>query len=273
MKSAASDLVNIVVWKDQSEYTSRIAIVPFAYDVRLPLAAFKKVTGYTGNTTNAPCVVERTGTEKYSDAAPAKNNYVMVHNSSKTASSPTCDLPSAAEVLPLTSDTSKLLTKINGLSVTGSTAGHIGTAWAWYMLSPNWSSLWTSSGAAPAAAYGTEKLNKIAVLMTDGEYNTSYTSNGYQISETVNGIKVTCKNAANTDVSSAQAVEQCKAMKAKGIEVYTVGFQLGDSQLAINTLSSCATDADHFYNSSTGDALKAAFRDIALKISTLYLSQ
>ncbi len=62
-------------------------------------------------------------------------------------------------------------------------------------------------------------------------------------------------------------------MKASGIEVYTVGFQLGDSKLATDTLSGCATDPDHFYNSTTGDALKAAFRDIALKISTLYLSQ
>jgi hypothetical protein len=61
-------------------------------------------------------------------------------------------------------------------------------------------------------------------------------------------------------------------MKAKGVEVYTVGFQL-DNQTAIDTLSNCATDSDHFYNSSTGDALKAAFRDIALKISTLYLAQ
>jgi hypothetical protein len=61
-------------------------------------------------------------------------------------------------------------------------------------------------------------------------------------------------------------------MKAAGIEVYTVGFQL-DNQTAVKTLSSCATDSSHFYNSTTGDALKAAFRDIALKISTLYLSQ
>jgi hypothetical protein len=111
------------------------------------------------------------------------------------------------------------------------------------------------------------------VLMTDGEYNTSYTSYGYAVSETISGTKVTCKNAANIDCSSAQALAQCTAMKAKGIEVYTVGFQLGGSQLAINTLKSCATDTNHFYNSSTGDALKAAFRDIALKISTLYLSQ
>ncbi|MFA5955284.1 pilus assembly protein TadG-related protein [Hyphomicrobium sp.] len=271
MKSAASDLVNIVVWDNQSEYTSKIAIVPFAYDVRLPTAAFTKATGYS-TSSKYPCVVERTGTQKYTDAAPKSAQYVMVHSSSSSKIAPTCDLPLAAEALPLTNNKSTLLSKISGLQTAGSTAGHIGTAWAWYMLSPNWSSLWPSASSTPAA-YGTEKLNKIAVLMTDGEYNTSYTSGGYAVSESINGTKVTCKNSANTDCSGAQAVAQCKAMKAKGIEVYTVGFQLGGSQLAINTLSSCATDADHFYNSSTGDALKAAFRDIALKISTLYLSQ
>ncbi|MBS0251654.1 MAG: VWA domain-containing protein, partial [Proteobacteria bacterium] len=82
-----------------------------------------------------------------------------------------------------------------------------------------------------------------------------------------------CNGSVNKDCSTVQALAQCTAMKAKGIEVYTVGFQLGGSKLATNTLSKCATDANHFYNSSTGDALKAAFRDIALKISTLYLSQ
>lgn len=272
MQSAASDLVNIVVWQDQSRYTSKVAIVPFAYDVRLPTNAanaFKLATGYTKNT-NSPCVVERIGTQNYTDVAPKSGQYVMVHSSSSNKVSPTCDLSSTEEVLPLTSDKSALLTKITNLQTEGSTAGHIGTAWAWYMLSPNWSSLWPASSAP--AAYGTDKLKKIAVLMTDGEYNTSYTSNGYAVSESISGTRVTCKGAAN-GCSNVQAVALCTAMKEKGIEVYTVGFQLGDSQLAINTLSSCATDASHFYNSTTGDALKAAFRDIALKISTLYLSQ
>ncbi len=267
MKSAASDLVNIVVWKDQSEYTSRIAIVPFAYDVRLPSDAFKTATGYTTKT-SYPCVVERTGTEKYTDAGPGKNKYVMVHSSKSNKVSPTCDLSSDEEMLPLTSDKTTLLSKIDDLQTEGSTAGHIGTAWAWYMLSPNWGSLWNSSSAP--AAYGTEKLKKIAVLMTDGEYNTQYNSYGYSVD---GNATTNCPDAANGKCSSDQAVAQCTAMKAKGIEVYTVGFQLGNSTLATNTLKSCATDADHFYNSSTGDALKAAFRDIALKISTLYLSQ
>ena len=54
----------------------------------------------------------------------------------------------------------------------------------------------------------------------------------------------------------------CTNMKATGIKVYRVGFQLGGSTLAINTLKACAsTDAgepadqpSYFYNSSTGES-------------------
>lgn len=267
MKAAASDLVNIVVWADQSQYTSRIAITPFTQDVRLPATSFNKATGYT-KTASSPCVVERiVKNGSYTDDAPKSGQYVMMHKSSSSSTKPTCTLASSAEALPLTSDKPTLLNKISGLSAGGGTAGHIGTAWAWYMLSPNWASLWSASSAP--AAYGTAKLKKIAVLMTDGEYNTQYTSAGVDDGS----YSLTyCPQAAN-GCSGAQAVAQCKAMKDKGIEIYTVGFQLGGSQFAIDTLSSCATDANHFYNSSTGDALKAAFRDIALKISSLYLSQ
>jgi hypothetical protein len=54
------------------------------------------------------------------------------------------------------------------------------------------------------------------------------------------------------------------------IEVFAVGFQVNET--AKTLLQNCATDASHFYEATTGDALKAAFRDIALKISTLRLT-
>lgn len=280
MKSAASDLINIVVWADQSKYTSRVAIVPFAQDIRPPSSILTSIRGSglaSSKTVSyskyylADCVVERTGTAKYTDAAPGANAYVMgeytsAYTGSGSSKKGVCNVPSNAQILPLTSDKTTLLSVIDKLQTAGGTAGHLGTAWAWYMLSPNWASLWPSSAAA---AYGTAKLKKIAVLMTDGEYNTQYTSAGI---DDGSWSLTYCPNAAN-GCSSAQAVAQCTAMKAKGIEIFTVGFQLGGSQIATDTLSSCATDANHFYNSSTGDALKAAFRDIALKISTLYLSQ
>jgi hypothetical protein len=168
-------------------------------------------------------------------------------------------------LLPMTNDKSTLHNKINGLVDGGNTAGHVGTAWTYYMLSPKWASV-LPSGSKPVA-YGTAKTKKIAILMTDGEYNQEHDSNGVATGERGAGSSV------NGTDSPSQAKSVCSAMKNSGIEVYTVGFDLGGNQTAISTLKSCAMDDAHFYNSTTGDALKQAFRDIALKISSLYLAQ
>ena len=60
-------------------------------------------------------------------------------------------------------------------------------------------------------------------------------------------------------------------MKAKGITVYTVGFQL-DTQNAIDTLQQCASSPDKFFNAEDGVTLKMAFQAIALQIAKLSLS-
>ena len=284
MKDAANDLVDIVVWADQSSYTSRVAIVPFSGDVLPTASLFKSATGQ--NTTPLPspvvysvttgsgkkqkttnytypatvCVAERPG-QDYSDTAPGTNHYVL----REYTSSGSCSINSKGMLQPMTNDKTVLHDKITGLVDGGNTAGHVGTAWTYYMLSPNWASA-LPNGSKPVA-YGTANTNKIAILMTDGEYNQEHDSKGVATGSNGAGASV------NGTDSPTQAKALCTSMKNSGIEVYTVGFDLGGNQTAINTLSNCATDTAHFYNSTTGDALKAAFRDIALKISTLYLAQ
>jgi Flp pilus assembly protein TadG len=276
MKDAATDLVDIVVAADQSQSKSRLALIPFAEEVRLPSSANAAARGSPSSTKSlsyycgyggpcsvsyklTPCVVERTGSNKYTDAAPSSGNYVMARYDSNSS----CGLSDNEELTPLTSDKTTLKSAIKSLNASGGTAGQIGTAWAWYALSPNWNSLWSSGNKA--GEYG-GKLQKIAILMTDGEYNTEYDSNGVQTGSAGAG------QAAN-DSSTNQARALCGEMKKKGITVYTVGFDLGGNQTAITTLSQCATDADKYYNADDGEELKEAFRDIALKISKLYLTQ
>jgi hypothetical protein len=273
MKDAANDLVDIVVWKDQSQYTSRIAIVPFSGDV-LPTSSLlaaatnpsykKEIELGSGrrSATYKPtsCVAERAGKD-YSDTAPGSGHYVLREYTSNGK----CSIDSSGMLLPMTNDKSTLHSKINSLDDGGNTAGHVGTAWTYYMLSPKWASV-LPSGSKPVA-YGTAKTKKIAILMTDGEYNQEHDSNGVATGERGAGSSV------NGTDSPSQAKSVCSQMKDSGIEVYTVGFDLGGNQTAIKTLKSCATDDAHFYNSTTGDALKQAFRDIALKISSLYLAQ
>ena len=291
LKDSASDLLNIVLLSGQSNLTVKVGIVPFSEDIRLPnsgalnlargtsnLPSTKSITtgsGRSQTTTKyylSDCVVERAGNQKYTDAAPAAGQYVMAHyTTSSSGGKGKCTVPSTAAIAPLTSDKSSLLTIVSNLKAAGGTAGHLGTAWAWYLLSPNWASLWPTSTPAP---YGTETVQKIAILMTDGEYNTQYNSNGISVNQ---NSYPTCSSAAN-DCSTTQARALCAAMKQKGIVIYTIGFQLGGNQTAIDTLSQCATapttPMDHvkFYNVTSGVQLKQAFRDIALKLTSLHLS-
>ena len=173
------------------------------------------------------------------------------------------DLGAGDAILPLTNSISALNARIDGLSAYGATAGTLGTAFSWYLLSPNFGNVWPT-GSTPQAyslltqtnATGGKKLRKIAILMTDGAYNT------YR----------NWKDSDLTDMSNA-AKQMCTSMKAKGIEVYTVGFALGElplseKMIATNTLQNCGSDVSHFYNSLNTTELANAFSVIGAQVGT-----
>ncbi|MEM7775639.1 MAG: TadE/TadG family type IV pilus assembly protein [Pseudomonadota bacterium] len=263
LKEAAEDLVNIVVWDDQSTYTSRIALVPFADYVNVSDTYFKTVTNKnpkkSGDRTS--CVKERdSSTYRYTDVAPGSGKYFARYTGSSD-----CRPKSDNILVPLTSDKTVLTNAISKLRTEGMTAGHLGINWAWLTLSPKWDTIWpTSSRPAPYSDITTmqtvnvggqdlevQKLRKIAVLMTDGYFNRKYLGSN----------------------SNTQAKALCDAMKQEGVEVYSVVFGLSQGSSAHQTMSHCATSPDSFYDAQSGADLKAAFRDIALKISILRLSQ
>lgn len=254
LKLAAKDLVSIVVWEDQSEYTSRVSLAPFSQYVNVSRSYFQDITGQSpsGSGDSRTCVKERTGSNRYTDEAPSAGNGYFERYTASGTCKPT------STIVPLTNDKVALENAINALPTSGSTAGHLGTAWAWYMLSPKWSSIWSTSAEPKPYELLTEenengqpKLRKIAILMTDGEYNKKYSG----------------------DSSTTQARELCAEMKAAGLTVYTVGFAINAGGQADTTMAQCATSASHYYSADDGVELRAAFRDIALKISTLRISE
>lgn len=301
LKEAAKDLVDIIVAAGDKDVTTKVALVPFSEDIRLPTtAALNKARGNNLPDTKSvttgsgwrqqtktyylsDCVVERTGSQKYTDAAPDSGQYVMGHYTEDYTSSGggggwgwghgggwgsggkkegKCTIPEDSAITPLSDNAEELKSKIDDLSASGGTAGHLGTAWAWYTLSPNWDSLW--SAQSRPVAYGTPNYRKIAILMTDGEYNRQYDSNG---------VSASASKAANGS-SAVQARALCSAMKQAGIEIYTIGFDLsGPSSSSYQTLEQCASTEEKFYVTATGTQLQQAFRDIALKLSKLYLSK
>ncbi|MGI9404479.1 MAG: hypothetical protein ACR2OF_08245 [Hyphomicrobium sp.] len=158
LKEAAKNLVDIVIWDDQSKYTAKVALLPFSEDIRLPLSALDAArgTGLPQSKTvtywrdaelrsrtywRSDCVVERTGSEKYTDAAPGAGAYVMAHYTRSSTGSGSdrkgvCSIPSSAELVPLSDDKASLAATIDGLSANGRTAGHLRVAWSFYTLSP-----------------------------------------------------------------------------------------------------------------------------------------
>jgi Flp pilus assembly protein TadG len=212
------------------------------------------------------CVSERTGAQAYTDVSPSSALVGRVY----PASNNPCI---GSTLVPMFNDKTTLKNAIDALTTAGSTAGHIGIAWGWYLLSPNFSYL--LPGISQPAAYGTPELVKIAVIMTDGAFNTGYCNSVIaKDSGTGSGNlsdHINC-NATN-GTPFTQGLALCNAMKTAGVVVFTVGFDIGSEAGVEDFMRNCATTQWHFYNAADGGALKQAFRDIAVNISRLRLSK
>ena len=179
-----------------------------------------------------------------------------------------CAVGAGNSVVPLTANLTDLTTRIQSLSAYGPTAGALATNWTQYVLSPNWASIFPAS-AKPGSyadtktkqANGAPLLRKVAILMTDGVYNTMRQNPYQDVQQTSNNALAVCNN-----------------MKANGIEIFAVGFDLQsltatERSVATAMLQSCATDASHFYDSANANDLQMAFKDIAMKVTPIRLTQ
>jgi hypothetical protein len=296
LKAAAKDLIDIVVWADQGEFTSRVALAPFSSAINAgavlgPLVsanppsnlkfALRKGNSPTRHRTNQFCLSERTGADAFTDAAPMGSN--AIPRIYQTGNGIAC-IPSAP-IVPLTSNKDALKAVIDSFVANGNTAGHLGTAWSWYLLSPNWADVLPAGGKpqpysvlSQVGIKGQPLLKKIAVLMTDGEYNYQYCNSSTpnttgasmpDSSTDSNGASCNSPNGTSTN----QARKMCDAMKEAGITIYTVGFALGQSGSPVTTLRGCASEPHMFYNTQNGDELRNAFRHIATAISAPILSR
>lgn len=226
---------------------------------------FTNASGSAKTLALSTCATERTGTYAYTDDAPTT---ALVGRNYPASSNP-CPTP---KITPLTSDRTTLKNQISALDDGGSTAGQIGLAWGWYMVSPNFAYLWPNGTQKPAA-YGTAETMKIVVMMTDGAFNTPYCK-GVIASNAGSGSgsasdHINC-NATNGD-ATAQAKELCTKIKAKNVIIFTVGFDVDST--AKSMLTTCATKTSQAYFPATGGELKTAFKSIAQEISALRIAK
>lgn len=271
LKTAASNALDAFLGgQDPDKPRVRVAIVPYADAVNTGSLA-NTVFVETNYTTFEPpaleapvaasskrsdgCATERKGSEQFTDASPYT---AMVNRDYRLKFCPTATLN------PLSGDSEALKAAIDKFSADGSTAGHIGIQWSWYMLSPNWADLLPKT--AQPAAYNPKKVAKYAILMTDGEFNTAFAG-------VPKGDNTTGSQAGR---SGDYAKQLCAEMKEHGIEIFTIGFMLKENS-AKTVLGTCASpdssSVRHYFDTSTGTELNDAFLEIARNIEQLAITR
>ncbi len=183
------------------------------------------------------CVSERTGSAAWTDDDPEVGHWVGNEAS---------ECPDST-LLPLTNDLTTFNTEIDKLTADGWTAGHLGIAWSWYLISPDWNDIWPAS--SEPLSYTEPDSVKAVVLMTDGKFNRVYDS--------------------GLGNSNEQAKKMCGKMRDQGVLVYAVAFQAPTE--AKNTLKNCAGDDSRFFDASSGSQLLSAYAAIASQLSALTL--
>lgn len=268
LRVATEDLVKILVPTVPTAQKVRVAFAPFSAGVNMG-SYLRAVNGDRPSTNN--CVYERlTSTNDKTDAAPDGMDAFKIR--ADLAAPPPGrginNCPGTA-VVPLTDDRDRLISIAQTLDATGSTAGQLGALWAWNLISPKWATIWGTASAP--VAYGTANTDKVVILMTDGVYNT------------IGGVNWG-DTSTEAGIASTASVDICTNMKASGITVYTVGFDLpGIANVtardrATDTLKDCAGRKDHpypeqfFYQADNEEQLRTAFRNIANDIVRLRLT-
>lgn len=274
MKVAAKDVIDTLYASALSDNSVKIAVAPFSASVNAgdlasavsnaPVTTVcptkpKKGEACQDNTGSQidTCVIERINATAATDAAPVGADALPTVPTTPYGN---YKCP-ASTVIPLTgrSDAATIKSTIDGYTAGGSTAGHIGTAWGWYLISPEWASVLPAS--SQPQPYGSGSVMKTVLIMTDGLFNTSYKSGGSTAS------------ATQTDESYAQFQALCDGMKSKEINVFTVGLNLSavaaSDPRAKTELQNCASGAANFFDAETGADLKKAFQKIAQRLTTM----
>lgn len=219
-------------------------------------------------TLTSTCVWERDGDEKFTDGPPGPGDYLAAHsawykqfddsspdgywavgfneNGEQDHTGPLCRTPEPVE---LTNERGDLDTYVRTLSAEGSTAGHLGVAWTWYLISDRWRSVF--DGTAAPAMYTNDQVQKAVVLMTDGAFN-----------------KIGHRHQGD---SSTQARALCEGMKAKNIKIFAVAFKAPASGQSV--LSDCASGPDTYFAAANTAELKAAYKKIAVALSDLRIAE
>lgn len=183
----------------------------------------------------------------------------------------------ADPVTPLTENEDLLVSTIKGMEARPMSGTNIaqGMAWGWRVLSPG-------APFTEGAAFDDEKVEKIMVVLTDGEnqvwggwdnhMKSHYTSYGYLGGPSRDErLEKTDRHQA-AKVVNGKVETLCDEIKSRDVRLYTVTFRLNSSTLR-DLFEDCATGSEMYFDSPSNAQLKTNFGKIADDIYELHLSR
>jgi len=235
MKAATKDFVSGIV-NLRADDQSRISLIPFASTLNAGVYGNRAMgrdddDDRTNDGLERVCVVERPGVEALTDAAPGPGQWFEEHGS--------IIRPCESEpIVPLSNDESRINTAIEHLrAVNAGSSGQLALAWAWYTLSPNWSSIWPAS--AEPSEYNSSETVKAVILLSDGMFNKWYD-----------------RGALSTIYARVEAIRLCREMRRDGIQVFVIGYDVpvGLSFYSAETvMRECASSPDFYFEADIDD--------------------
>lgn len=210
LQKATHNLISTLKTASKKPGDVKVAIIPFNTVVKVGTNYSAKPWFDWNEHTLDPatwqgCVEDRTQPNDTTDVAPSLSNVPTLFPAIQCNVSSNGSL---AAMMPLSEDWTALNTKVDEMTPDGTTNVTIGLMWAWHALS--------ASEPLTEAAASAPNLDKIIVLMTDGEN----TQNRWSTTSTV---------------IDARLQAACDSVKATGIKVYTVRVLEGNASL----LQSC----------------------------------
>lgn len=178
-------------------------------------------------------------------------------------------------VRPLSNDPAAIKTHLDALTAEqdGATDSLTGLFWGWMTLSPTWDGQWSGVPAGMPKDYAEPHHFKSVILMTDG-LNNNLSSYDPVPAGVPAGYTL---NQAATYINT-RSVTICNLLKARGVKIYTVGFDLdvlnaGDRTAVEDYLRGCASSPGNFFPAPDAATLTTAFRTIASDLAALRISQ
>ena len=178
-------------------------------------------------------------------------------------------------VTPLTSNRTVVKTEINALAAAGNTNTTEGLMWAWRVVSPG-------APFTQGASYADASTTKIIILLSDGnnfinartdDLGSDYSAYGYVANGRLPGASAGQTQVEIETALDARTALACQNIKAAGIELYTIRFDLAGDVRSGALLSACATAPRYYLDVPDSAQLDTAFRRIADEIIQLHITK